>query len=613
MGASSGWTRTLISVLLVAAGGAAAACGGGAGAWRMGSADQGPAVDPADVEPLLPPGDDAWTRWDGDGGSTRSAANTIPWYPEQLLEVALRDKLDPSTLRRAGRYVLAGGKHLVHVVDLRSGEVVARLCVSELRCGDGDDEDYLAHRWDPCLGGDLLQVDETGRWAVFAGAVSDSFSGDWHFKVFDLQALEPSAGGDAPVVDAVEVFTVPRPSDVVPWFEGYLVSAEHLLLWYRQGTDTSDVQEVLQVRSLPDGEVVWERTFQKMPGASMDPDVVTNESLSSLRFRWPFVVFVDATGRRIVAYDVRRDPGSDELWRLPETPGTGMFNPAALYLVDDAAVTFWGDTSGEPEPFVRYGLPGGEVTRSCSGTPGGGEVGVEWAAVAPDGSVVLGNGGPGLRRGLVGPCSADLVGWSDLSSDLQPPRPDPSNPPALYGSAAALNVGLYGVGGDRDPSVAGIESYALLWPFAAAAPTALLGPWPRDVPESCPLGANQRSFIVAGHRIAALTAEPQSRLLLYGDETPPQVEAAELEGQGSVRFRASDAGGPLWGAWLAVQPASGGNVTLLRATAAESPDGWRVDLSELARGEYLVAPLAVDLSGNWTLGPAAALRWASGG
>ncbi len=546
----------------------------------------------------LPPGDDPWVGPEAHAGATRSVRNTVPWYPEELRRVSIPEYVHPTTLRYANGKLVVAGKRLVYAVDEASGMELGRLCIAELVCGDDNDDDFLAHLWDPWTSGSSLWLDDDGRWLVFMDAVGDTFSNDWQAKVFDLQALP----GDGRIVDAPH-FTLPK-TNVTPWFSGWWASGGHLLAWYRRIPEgTPDGREyVLEARRLPGGEKVWMKVFRPPHGDDerAEPGILENGQIAHLRLRWPYLLHVEATGQRLVLWDLERDR---ELWRLPATPAGGRFDPERVFLTDERVLSYWGDTEGTSERFVRYAVPGGEVERSC-GEEGPIQHAVEyphWAASSRDGRHFVGVGSR-LQRIDVARCELQELSWTELdaSDALRVPRPRMDQPPLPQRAASAANAALYGLTGDASPGTPQADTYVIVWPYEAGAPTAKLGPASVNDP------GQERWFVVAGHRIVML-ATPMggggsSELVIYGDETPPEVGEPSLDEQGHVVFEAHDGGGPLWRALLAVQ-APGEELRLLAAEQEAGTDRWRVDVSLLDGGTtYTARAVAIDLSGNWMAG-----------
>ena len=552
----------------------------GCGGVALEPASEDLAVPDGFLEEVAPPGDAPWTTMEAHAGAMRSVPNTVPWYPEALRSVPLRERVLAETVRYAGGRLLAAGKEVVYVIDPKTGVLTDFLCIGELHCGDGDDTDMLAHIWDPWTTGGHLWIDPEGPRAIFLDAVDTQISNDLWVKVWDLDALP----GDGRVVDATRRFAVPKTS-VNTWLLGTWVDGGHLVVYYRDQVGGAMVP-YLDAYSLEDGQRVSHIELS-YDGDPAEPDSIDHITFSQLRIVWPQAVWVDKSGQRLAAWDLSQ---GDLLWHLPETPTSGTFEAGGIFASSAGVFSLYGDTSGDPSVLVRYGWDG--TREGACPELAHGIAFPHWAALSPDGGLVVSVGAT-LGRVRREACAVDELAWGDLASDsvfsdLASKGPGPQRS-AFAGSTALLGVTVLG----ETP-----ETYVLVWPAEADRPVGLAGPVP--VAEV----GQERRFVVAGHRLVVVSdsvGQMGTHLEVYGDETPPSVGEASLAGGERVRFEVADAGGPPFYVGLLYAPLKGGEVRWV--PAAKADDAYEVAVTEeLGQGRWRIRPVAVDLSGNLASG-----------
>ncbi len=544
-------------------------------------------VNESDVAPYLPPGDDNWSDVDANNGKTSSVANTVPWTPEELRRVSLPEPVHPSTLRSADGMVLVSGLRRVFVVDPSTGEIPYSLCVKELVCNDGNDDDFLAHMWDPWTDGSHLKVDPQGRWVVFMDAASDEFNNAWNAKVYDLQAL--SEGND---IDTDTVITFPA-TNVAPWFSGWWMEGRRIVAWYRRDNN-GQMEQVVEVRKVPEGSLDLQKAFVKGT-ATDDPATIGDFSLPYMLLGWPYAAYLEPGEKRVVLWDISQD---GIVWRLPDG-AQGAFHADWLRMTEGGVFSAWGDSTTNPERFVYFGFDG-TTERFCPEFSAGVLDQPLWTAISRDGRWLVGEEGHPVMIDVAG-CEMKEAKWNEIDSDenLVIPRPDGTEP-GLQRAAATLNAGLFGYLGDTNASDQTKQHYVLLWPYESASPTARLGP--ADVQDP----VQYRWHIVSGHYIVLLGGtgtggQVGTQLIIYGDETPPQIGNIELNGS-VLSIGVSDGGGPAWKVVLFAVDTDG-QETVLEAVRA-SNETWTIDVSQLPSGTYAARAVAIDLSGNWTAGDA---------
>ncbi|RMG18818.1 MAG: hypothetical protein D6729_06355 [Deltaproteobacteria bacterium] len=508
--------------------------------------------------------------------------NTVPWYPAALRTTQVPERVLSDTLRFAAGRIFAAGKEQIYAIDPKTGEITDRLCIAELQCGDGDDTDYLAHRWDPWTEGSHVWIDPIGPRLVFLDAVGSQIANDLWVKVWDLDALP----GDGSLSDAASRFAVPK-TRVNTWLLGTWVDGGHLVVYARDTGSGETMVPFLDAYDLGTGDRVA-RVSLSYEGDPTDPAHIDHILFARMRLVWPRAVWVDSSGQRLVAWNL--ETGTLE-WTAPEQVAGGRFTDVEQIVASKHGVfTFYGDTSGDPSVIVRYAWDG---TREgfCPDLRHGVDF-VHWASFSLDGALMAAVGSSGITRVRRDSCAVDHRSWSALADGPVSEAANENIEPQR--SAFAGETALLGFTRPGDPA----QTYVAVWPREAQDPVAVLGP----VPEADP--GQKRHFIVAGHNVVLAANAPDAggtTLHLFGDATAPVLGDAQITSEDQLVFEASDDGGPLYAVGLLYRPAKGGAVEWVAAT----PHGgtFEVDVrSKPGGGAWLVRPLAVDLGGNVQVG-----------